>query len=79
MLLEGKKAIVTGGARGIGKEIVLDFLKKGAEVFYIDLAEGEFVPEMKEAAQSGGSVVNWKRSEERRVGKECRSRWSPYH
>ena len=24
----------------------------------------------------GGS---WLRSEERRVGKECRSRWSPYH
>ena len=24
-----------------------------------------------------GAVVN--RSEERRVGKECRSRWSPYH
>ena len=22
---------------------------------------------------------NWVRSEERRVGKECRSRWSPYH
>ena len=22
---------------------------------------------------------NVKRSEERRVGKECRSRWSPYH
>ena len=22
---------------------------------------------------------NWRRSEERRVGKECRSRWSPYH
>src|SRR2546423_12157709 len=21
----------------------------------------------------------WARSEERRVGKECRSRWSPYH
>ena len=21
----------------------------------------------------------WHRSEERRVGKECRSRWSPYH
>src|SRR2546427_12281382 len=21
----------------------------------------------------------WMRSEERRVGKECRSRWSPYH
>ena len=23
--------------------------------------------------------INNKRSEERRVGKECRSRWSPYH
>ena len=23
--------------------------------------------------------VKRKRSEERRVGKECRSRWSPYH
>src|SRR2546430_10131016 len=24
-------------------------------------------------------MVNVERSEERRVGKECRSRWSPYH
>ena len=23
--------------------------------------------------------AQWGRSEERRVGKECRSRWSPYH
>ena len=23
--------------------------------------------------------INKRRSEERRVGKECRSRWSPYH
>ncbi len=26
---------------------------------------------------TGGSTLT--RSEERRVGKECRSRWSPYH
>src|SRR5256885_17035660 len=26
-----------------------------------------------------GLAVKWIRSEERRVGKECRSRWSPYH
>ena len=25
------------------------------------------------------AVYSAKRSEERRVGKECRSRWSPYH
>src|SRR5258708_37934992 len=28
---------------------------------------------------SGTFVAPPKRSEERRVGKECRSRWSPYH
>jgi len=27
----------------------------------------------------GWSARTAKRSEERRVGKECRSRWSPYH
>src|SRR2546421_4729840 len=27
----------------------------------------------------GSSVASLERSEERRVGKECRSRWSPYH
>ena len=26
-----------------------------------------------------GDVAKGIRSEERRVGKECRSRWSPYH
>mgnify|MGYP006868268988 CR=1 FL=1 len=26
-----------------------------------------------------GSSAGINRSEERRVGKECRSRWSPYH
>ena len=26
-----------------------------------------------------GSAISEIRSEERRVGKECRSRWSPYH
>ena len=27
----------------------------------------------------GRNVLDGVRSEERRVGKECRSRWSPYH
>src|SRR2546429_2031302 len=26
-----------------------------------------------------GGIIGATRSEERRVGKECRSRWSPYH
>src|SRR2546422_8747127 len=29
--------------------------------------------------QDQDSPKDWPRSEERRVGKECRSRWSPYH
>src|SRR2546430_16403478 len=35
-----------------------------------------------DALNSGGALVaidRATRSEERRVGKECRSRWSPYH
>ena len=27
----------------------------------------------------GATLEGFERSEERRVGKECRSRWSPYH
>src|SRR2546430_10082647 len=37
----------------------------------------------REIANVGGKVrrvvLDYERSEERRVGKECRSRWSPYH
>ena len=29
--------------------------------------------------ESGALLFDAERSEERRVGKECRSRWSPYH
>ena len=34
-----------------------------------------YPPEVQEKPRVGGFT----RSEERRVGKECRSRWSPYH
>ena len=30
-------------------------------------------------AQGSATLQYTERSEERRVGKECRSRWSPYH
>ena len=40
-LLEGKVAIITGGARGIGKAISLCFASEGANVAFTDLKEDE--------------------------------------
>ena len=44
-------------------------------------ADAEFARSL--GYKSGNVVADWRagrsRSEERRVGKECRSRWSPYH
>src|SRR3712207_9213705 len=35
--------------------------------------------EIRDAVEEGKRRIARLRSEERRVGKECRSRWSPYH
>ena len=40
---------------------------------------GDFGPIAKQAEQRYFGDILPSRSEERRVGKECRSRWSPYH
>ena len=53
----------------------------GFEVMYLlDAADGAVGPLRERLLALGESlVVVGGRSEERRVGKECRSRWSPYH
>ena len=43
----------------------------------IDIGAHSFAP--LRAKDSNPGKVELSRSEERRVGKECRSRWSPYH
>ena len=39
----------------------------------------EFAKGLRDGLSAAGAVAYKSRSEERRVGKECRSRWSPYH
>jgi 3-oxoacyl-[acyl-carrier protein] reductase len=57
MLLEGKKVLVTGGARGIGKEIIMKCLEEGASVHYCDFNEGPHKAEMDAAAKNGATVT----------------------
>ena len=40
---------------------------------------GRLTDERIELDEGALTALNMRRSEERRVGKECRSRWSPYH
>ena len=62
-LVEGMRC--TGCARGIERAIGA---LAGVEAVRVNVATARV-------------AVDWRgrRSEERRVGKECRSRWSPYH
>ena len=41
MLLEGKTALITGAARGIGKQIALTFAREGANIAFTDLELNE--------------------------------------
>ena len=45
----------------------------------VDPLQGKHVPVEPSKALNLFKSLAEKRSEERRVGKECRSRWSPYH
>src|SRR2546426_12822580 len=67
------------------KEIVADFEKKTGNMVKLSLgSSGNFFAQISNGAPfdlyfSADIAYPKKRSEERRVGKECRSRWSPYH
>ncbi len=60
MLLEGQTAIITGGARGIGKEIVVAFLSEGASVYFMDLQPSEHLAEYERLAADHGATVVYK-------------------
>ena len=55
-------------------EAILMIKKRNGNVRSIDIAH-----ELSFSKPSVSVAMKNLRSEERRVGKECRSRWSPYH
>ena len=65
---------------GMGASKVRDLFKQAKEkapcIVFID--EIDAIGQKRNSGQFGGNDER-ERSEERRVGKECRSRWSPYH
>lgn len=54
MLLEGKTAIITGAARGIGKSIALVYAKEGCNIAFTDLVINEQAEETKREIESLG-------------------------
>src|SRR2546426_11942253 len=58
-----------------GQTADLEASRRGMDERGPDLATLEFIHSHK----TGSLFIASARSEERRVGKECRSRWSPYH
>ena len=62
-----------------GYDIVAEKGQESPAVITIPLPERLVSRVLGMKLERSGYYINWRRSEERRVGKECRSRWSPYH
>src|SRR3989441_10641162 len=84
MLVAGREIVISNPTRVLfpkPKYTKLDLVR-----YYLAVAEGALRgaggrPNVLVRYPNGitGEFFYQKRSEERRVGKECRSRWSPYH
>src|SRR2546425_13358191 len=80
---EGIEVHIGAPAKKVLNSVIHDFepgwdtyVEKPGYRIPADIAFGDVQPESYDGLiLSGGRA----RSEERRVGKECRSRWSPYH
>jgi len=55
--LKNKKALITGGGSGIGKEISILFARQGAQVFIFDIDEILGQAAVKEIEEEGGNAI----------------------
>lgn len=56
-LLDNKVALITGGARGIGKQIALTFASEGADIVFTDLVIDDLALETKSELEALGVAV----------------------
>ena len=66
-------------ARSNGSKAKVFFRANPSGAFDQYLQDIQKLPLIKDPAEERRLARRVQRSEERRVGKECRSRWSPYH
>jgi 3-oxoacyl-[acyl-carrier protein] reductase len=60
MTLAGKKAVITGGSRGIGNAIALEYVRRGAAVWSLSRTPAENAAELEAAARESGGGFQWK-------------------
>ena len=76
------KTILLIGLGRFGRHIAIHLNQLGHQVMAVDCNESRVetvLPYVTTAQIGDATKFEFVRSEERRVGKECRSRWSPYH
>src|SRR2546422_2459727 len=80
-LYDHGSGLAVGDYDNDGHEDIYFLNQHGPNALYRNTGDGSFVDVTAQAGVALGDriSVGATRSEERRVGKECRSRWSPYH